>query len=128
MVNSTSTIMAGARGSMDLCTRDKAPTGIRIHAIAGRDEGNRRKLKAAVEKTNQDGPFQEMGGHAFELVQPKKDVICGFPITMVKCKGRMPKNGTVDAHDVQDETFMFFEDQSVWNKKYLTYDWSEKEK
>ena len=118
--------MAGTRASMDLLTKEKAPQEMKFNVIGLRDEADR--LKLAVKKTNQYGAYQNIKSHAFELTHPKKDVVCRFPITMVKYKGRIPKIGTVDAHDVPEETYMFFEDQAQWNKKYLTHAYSEKEK
>ena len=79
--------MAGARGSMDLCTKDKAPPGLELHMVGERDEGERRKLKAALEKTNQAGLYQNVKGHSFSPTFPKKETVCGFPVTMVMCTG-----------------------------------------
>ena len=47
---------------------------------------------------------------------------------MVKYKGRIPKIGEIDAHDVPEDTYMFFEDQTSWSQKYLTHGWSEEVK
>ena len=126
--NSFSTTMAGTRGSMDLLTEEKAPPDIKIHAIGGRDVGDRRRLHDAVKKTNQAGSYQKLKTHGFELAQPKSAVMCYFPITLVKLKGRIPKVGDTEGRDVPEDHYMFFEDQAKWNRKYLTHTYSDKEK
>ena len=47
---------------------------------------------------------------------------------MVTLTGVIPKVLDKEAHDTKAETFMFFEEQTEWNKKYLTYTLSDKEK
>ena len=54
--------------------------------------------------------------------------MCNFPITMVKYKGQFPAVGTGAAHSVPEATYMFFEDQWKWNKKYLTHNFTNPEK
>ena len=119
--------MTGARASMDLLSKDDAPQAVKLTVIGGRADDKRQAVTAALGKTNQFGPFQDLDGHWFETTF-KKGLMSNFPVTMVKYKGRIPKIGETDAHDVPEDTYMFFEDQTNWSKKYLTYGWSEEEK
>ena len=53
--------------------------------------------------------------------------MCNFPVTMVKYEGKIPKLGTEEPKEVPEDTYMFFEDQAIWNKKWLTHNYTEPE-
>ena len=114
--------MAEARASMDLLGVNDVVTFAKgkLKAIGGRANNDRQTVTAALRATNQTGSFRNLKGHWFETTF-KAVTMCNFPITMVKYKGRIPKIGETDAHDVPEDTYMFFEDQKNWSMKYLTY-------
>ena len=119
--------MAGARGSMELISKQEAGKDLKFNYIDGRSNDTRKGLEYAMMNTDQSGAFQELGGHTFETVFQKVQM-CNFPITMVKYKGQIPAVGTGAAHSVPEATYMFFEDQWKWNKKYLTHNFTNPEK
>ena len=99
--------MARGRGSMELLSKQKAGTDLKFNVVGGRSNAARKALEDAMIATDQDGAFQELGGHTFETVFQKVQM-CNFPITMVKYKGQIPKIGTAAAHSVPEATYMFF--------------------
>ena len=60
-----------------------------ITCLDGRAQKERQELKDAVEATNQEGVFREIGAHGFKIVFEKGDM-CNFPVTIVRYWGEVP--------------------------------------
>ena len=118
--------MASARDSME--TVSKKDAGVKLVPLSGRSDPKRQALETAVRKTGQYGAFQELGGQFFETTFNHKAQMCNFPVTMVKYEGKIPKLGTEEPKAVPEDTYMIFEPQVVWNKKWLTHNHTEPEK
>ena len=118
--------MASARDSMETVSTDDA--GVKLTALPGRSDDQRKKLEKDVRKTAQHGAFKELGGQFFETIFNSKNQMCNFPVTMVKYEGKIPKLGTEGPKAVPEDTYMIFEPQAVWNKKWLTHNHTEPEK
>ena len=84
--------MASARDSMETVSANDA--GVKLTALPGRSDDQRKKLEKDVRKTAQHGAFKELGGQFFETVFNSKNQMCTFPVTMVKYEGKIPKLGT----------------------------------
>ena len=118
---------------MDLSFGHDPPPGIlatQLHSIASSNVQERARLQTALDANanNQQPLFQELEGHRFSQIRPLQEDVCRFPVMLVTLQGRIPANGQVAAVNMPAETFMFFEEQFEWNKKYLTYNLSKKEK
>ena len=120
--------MAGARTSMETLSKKDAGNDVKLNVILGRENTKRQALETAVRDTNQYGAFQELGGQFFETTFNKKAQMCNFPVTLVEYEGKIPKLGDKEPQDVPEDTYMFFEDQAEWNKKYLTHNYTEPDK
>ena len=106
--------MASARESMETVSADDA--GVKLTALPGRSDPQRKQLEKDVRATDQHGPFQELGGQGgqfFEMSFNSKNQMCNFPVTMVKYEGKIPKIGTEKEKAVPEDTYMIFEPQIV---------------
>ena len=99
-----------------------------IGILDGRSNAKRAALKKNVEDTNQDGLFQKLGSQSFEIVFNVKNTMCNFPVTLVTYEGKIPKKGSEPEKKVPASTYMVFEPQIEWNKKWLTFNYVEPEK
>ena len=68
------------------------------------------------------------GGQFFETTFNSKNQMCNFPVTLVKYEGQIPAKGKEKEKDVPAATYMVFEPQIKWNKKWLTHTHTEPEK
>ena len=82
--------MTGARASMDLLGADDAPKAVKLTVIGGRADDKRQTVTAALQKTNQFGPFQKLDGHWFETAF-KKGTMCNFPIQWLNTKAEFQR-------------------------------------
>ena len=80
--------MATSNRSMELISEEEAGKTTITH-LDGRAQKETQELKDAVEATNQEGVFREIGAHGFKIVFEKGDM-CNFPITMVRYWGEIP--------------------------------------
>ena len=69
-----------------------------------------------------------MGSQSFETTFNVKDQMCNFPVTLVTYEGKVPATGSEPEKAVPALTYMVFDPQIEWNKKWLTYNHSEPEK
>ena len=120
--------MAGARASIELLSKKKADKDLKLNAVGGREDNTRQALATAVKATSQYGKFQKLDGQFFETTFNHKNQMCNFPVTLVKYEGVVPASGSETEKLVPALTYMVFEPQIEWNKKWLTYNFSEPEK
>ena len=99
-----------------------------IGTVDGRSDDKRAALKGLLEKTDQDGPYQQLGSQSFETVFNVKNTMCNFPVTLVTYEGKIKRSKNGPEQDVPPLTYMVFEPQIEWNKKWLTYNFTEPEK
>ena len=99
-----------------------------IGTVDGRSDVKRAALKKNVEDTNQDGLYQQLGSQSFETVFNVKNTMCNFPVTLVTYEGKIKKKGSEPEKNVPPLTYMVFEPQIEWNKKWLTFNFVEPEK
>ena len=118
--------MTSSRDAME--TLAPGDPDVKIKALDGRSDPIRKELEKKVKDTNQNGLFQKLGDQFFETTFNHKNQMCNFPVTLVKYEGKVPANGSETEKSVPALTYMVFEPQIKWNKKWLTYNYSEPEK
>ena len=88
----------------------------------------RDRLKAELAKTDQEGPYQQLGVQCFETEFQSKNTMCNFPISLVTYEGKIPRSNSGPEQDVPSLTYMVFEPQFEWNRKWLTFNFEKPEK
>ena len=114
------------RDSMDTLAAGEPDTA--IHTVGGRDNDKRKKLKLELEKTDQAGPYQQLGVQCFETEFQSKIKMCNFPVSLVTYEGKIPRSNGSPEQDVPPLTYMVFEPQFEWNRRWLTYNFEKPEK
>ena len=99
-----------------------------IGTLDGRSNTQREEFKKKVEKTNQDGLFKKLGNQSFKTTFNVKNVMCNFQVTLVTYEGKIPAKGSEPEKTVPALTYMVFEPQIEWNKKWLTFNFVKPEK
>ena len=69
---------------------------IKLTYLHSKAQKRKQELKDAIEDNNQDGPFQDIGDHGFQ-VEHKSGILCNFPVTITKFWGEVPKPTTLSS-------------------------------
>ena len=84
--------MTSHRQTMGLASKEDLQ-GVKITHLNKRAKGRKKELIDAINDNNQDGAFQDIGNHGFQI-EDKSGVLCNFPITITRFWGEVPKPTT----------------------------------
>ena len=87
--------MASSRHAMGLASEEDLKK-VKVNCLNSRAQAKRQELRDATEDTNQEGPFQDIGDHGFQIVY-ENGTLCNFPITITKFWGEVPKPTTLSS-------------------------------
>ena len=80
--------MASFRHAMGLASEEDLKK-VKLTYLNNKAQKRKQELKDAIEDNSQDGPFQDIGDHGFQ-VEHKNGILCNFPVTITKFWGKSP--------------------------------------
>ena len=87
--------MSSHRQTMGLASEEDLQE-VKITHLNKKAQGRKQELIDAIEDNDQDGAFQDIGDHGFQI-EYKKGTLCNFPITITKFWGEVPKPTTTSS-------------------------------
>ena len=87
--------MASSRHAMGLASEEDLKK-VKVKCLNSRAQVKRQELDDAIKDTDQEGPFQDIGDHGFQI-EYKNGTLCNFPVTITKFWGEVPKPTTLSS-------------------------------
>ena len=103
---------------------DLHPGNPSVETLKGNGYIRRLELQDALKVTNQEGKIAAICDSIFATRQATNTTStrCNYSINLVQCTGNIPGAGPQGAVLViPTDTYMFFEEQTIWSKNNLTY-------
>ena len=107
-----------------LNSMDLHPGDASVERLTSGNYTRRLQLQDALKVTNQEGKIAAIGDDIFATRQATNTTSarCNYSINLVQCTGNIPGAGPQGGVLViPTDTYMFFEEQTIWSKNNLTH-------